>query len=177
MSAEPKPNWSELMASAQSGDGAAYACLLAEVLPWLRALARHALRDETEDAVQDILLTLHAARHTYDPDRPFKPWLAAIARARIADRQRGQVRRFRRETMLDQTHETFAAEPANMFMDAEALAHAVAGLPAGQRQALELLKLKEMTLQEAAAQTGLTITALKVATHRAIAALRRKLAP
>jgi len=45
-------------------------------------------------------------------------------------------------------------------------------LPPGQRQALELLKLKEMSLKEASAATGLSITALKVATHRALKSLR-----
>ena len=52
---------------------------------------------------------------------------------------------------------------------------AVAELPSGQRQAIELLKLQELSLAEASAQTGSSVTALKVATHRAIGALRRKL--
>jgi len=30
----------------------------------------------TEDAVQDVLLAIHEKRHTYDPARPFGPWLA-----------------------------------------------------------------------------------------------------
>jgi RNA polymerase sigma-70 factor (ECF subfamily) len=41
-----------------------------------------------------------------------------------------------------------------------------------QRQAVELLKLKEMSLKEAAAATGRSVAALKVATHRAIKNLR-----
>jgi len=49
----------------------------------------------------------------------------------------------------------------------------VAKLPPGQRQAVEMLKLKEMSLAEAAAQSGQSITALKVATHRALANLRK----
>jgi RNA polymerase sigma-70 factor (ECF subfamily) len=50
---------------------------------------------------------------------------------------------------------------------------AIRALPAGQRQALELLKLGELSLKDAAAQTGLSVAALKVATHRAMASLRR----
>jgi RNA polymerase sigma-70 factor (ECF subfamily) len=38
-----------------------------------------------------------------------------------------------------------------------------------------LLKLQEKSLVEAAAETGLSITALKVATHRAIASLRKRM--
>ena len=57
----------------------------------------------------------------------------------------------------------------------EALREAIEALPGGQRDAIEMLKLKEMSLKEAAAASGTTIGALKVATHRAMAALRRKL--
>ena len=67
--------WSTLMARAQDGDEVAYRRLLEDATPYLRSLAaRHrALAGETEDVVQDILLTLHAVRHTYDPGRPFGP--------------------------------------------------------------------------------------------------------
>ena len=57
-------------------------------------------------------------------------------------------------------------------LEAEELARALERLPPGQRQALELLKLKEMSLKEASAATGLSITALKVATHRALKSLK-----
>jgi len=40
---------------------------------------------------------------------------------------------------------------------------------------VELLKLREMSLKEAAALTGRSVAALKVATHRAIKALRAAL--
>jgi RNA polymerase sigma-70 factor (ECF subfamily) len=50
---------------------------------------------------------------------------------------------------------------------------AVQALPEGQRQAIELLKLEELSLKEAAEMTGTSVGALKVATHRALVALRR----
>ncbi len=82
--------WSELMARAQAGDKVAYRRLLEDVTPYLRSLvARHALLvGEIEDVVQDVLLTVHAVRHAYDPSRPFGPWLLAITRRRIVDRLR-----------------------------------------------------------------------------------------
>ena len=55
------------------------------------------------------------------------------------------------------------------------LGEAVAGLPAGQRQAVELLKLKEMSLAEASQASGKSIAALKVNVHRAILALRTRM--
>jgi RNA polymerase sigma-70 factor, ECF subfamily len=57
----------------------------------------------------------------------------------------------------------------------EALHHAVRALPAGQRQAIELLKLQGYSLREVAAATGMTMGALKVATQREMAALRKAL--
>jgi RNA polymerase sigma-70 factor (ECF subfamily) len=130
---------------------------------------------EAEDAVQDVLLTLHRMRHTYDPARSFRPWLAAIVGARIADRQRAAVRRARRETALEGAHETFAAPEANQDVagDGARLHAAIATLPAAERQAVRLLKIEELTLHEASSRTGLSATALKVACHRALKRLRR----
>src|SRR5580765_5528512 len=107
--------WAGLMARAQDGDAAAYRRLLAAIAPYLRALAGryHRAPQDVEDSVQDILLTVHAIRHTYDPGRPFKPWLVAIGRRRIFDRLRGQTRIRARETFLKPEHETFAAPQAN----------------------------------------------------------------
>ena len=58
-------------------------------------------------------------------------------------------------------------------LDAGALQAALLRLTPGQRQAVELTKLREMSLAEAAAASGLSVTALKVATHRGIKALRK----
>ncbi len=92
--------WSGLMASAQAGDRQAYRRLLEAVAPYLRSLALRRLNDrsDAEDVVQDILLTVHSIRHTYDPKRPFGPWLVAIANRRIVDRVRKRDRQTRRES-------------------------------------------------------------------------------
>src|ERR1700758_5613766 len=85
----PGQNWDQLMAAAQIGDASAYRTLLGELAPWLRRYyARRLPPAMTEDAVQDVLLAVHEKRHTYDPSRPFGPWLAAIARYKWIDRLR-----------------------------------------------------------------------------------------
>ena len=175
--AAPPEAWAGLMQAAQDGDRAAYAALLRAITPYVRAMARAALREpaEVEDAVQDILLTLHETRRMYDPARPFKPWLAGIARHRLIDRLRARGRRAARETPLGPEHETFTIPLSNEAYgadDAPALRAALASLPEGQRVALELLKLQEMSLKQASGITGMSVTALKVATHRAIRRLR-----
>ena len=173
-------DWSILMARAQGGDGEAYRRLLTDVAPFLHSLARRHHRDpgDVEDTVQDVLLTVHAIRHTYDPQRPFGPWLVAIAKRRIVDRLRNQGRTKGREVALDLEDVTFSASEAN-FGEADwnkrVLGDAIDRLPPGQREAVRLLKLKEMSLQQAAAASGMSVAALKVAMHRALKNLRKML--
>jgi RNA polymerase sigma factor (sigma-70 family) len=124
-----------------------------------------------------VLLSVHAVRATYDPTRPFMPWLLAIVRHRLADGARRHARTAAREVHRDDVtfRDSTTNAHANASHDLEALQHAVQALPAGQRQAIELLKLQELSLKEAAGASGTSVGALKVATHRAMAALRRAL--
>ena len=100
-------------------------------------------------------------------------------RRRAIDAARKRIRRARHEVDFDQRRVTFAAVETNTYDDElaqpDALRVAIGRLPRGQREAIELLKLREMSLQEAAAATGSSVGALKVATHRAMTALRRML--
>jgi RNA polymerase sigma-70 factor (ECF subfamily) len=174
-----RAEWSALMARAQDGDGAAYRCLLEAITPYLRALAaRHrAPSGEIEDVVQDILLTVHAIRHTYDPSRPFGPWLVAIARRRIVDRLRSRGRRAA-EVTLGPEHETIAAVGPNLYAllsGRRGLRDAIDRLPPRQRRAVLLLKLRGLSLKEAASESGMSVAALKVASHRGLKALRAML--
>lgn len=174
---------SALMRAAQAGDARAYSSLLNLLAPLVRDLVRRRLRflqpQDVDDLVQDVLLSVHAARATYDPNRPFHPWLGAIVRNRMADGARRYARRWAHEVPPGRPAETFPDHDANMsadrYGDAEALAQAIARLPHSQRQAVELMKLREMSLKEAAAVTGTSIGALKVSVHRGISALRKAL--
>ena len=173
--------WAQLMRLAQGGDGAAYGRLLREIAPFVRSLARRRLRDDdaVEDVVQDVLLCLHRVRRSWDPTRPFTPWLAAIASRRAVDAFRRRARLAQRETADERAYETFADPSSNKPMeaagDAQLIASLISGLPAGQREALELVKLKEMTLAEASLASGQSVGGLKVAVHRAIKTLRARL--
>jgi RNA polymerase sigma factor (sigma-70 family) len=173
--------WSAMMAAAQAGDRAVYERLLREVAPFIRAVVQRQQRqaDRVEEVVQDVLLSLHRVRHTYDPARPFTHWLAMIARRRSIDALRRRRRTEAMEVADDAGYETFADPAANRVTEAfgarEGLAEAIAGLSPPQREAIELLKLREMSLAEAAAASGRSIAALKVNAHRAIKSLRQRL--
>jgi RNA polymerase sigma factor (sigma-70 family) len=172
-----------LMRSAQAGDRVAYASLLKEIATILERVVQKRVwflpAPDREDLVQDIMLSLHAARATYDPERPFIPWLMSIAYNRMTDNARRNSRRFTSEILVGQIPEFIADEGASAsareYGDPEALRQAVKKLPRGQRTAVELLKLHEMSLKEAAEATGTSISALKVAVHRAVKTLRASL--
>ncbi len=171
------------MAAAQAGDKEAYALLLADLLPVVRGMVyrKRSFLDvaDREDLVQDILLSLHAVRRTYSPDRPFLPWFYAIASNRLADKGRQDARYKRILDIGSDFHETFPAIATNTpfegYGDQQELADAISQLPPGQRQAIELLKLKEMTLKEASSASGLTIASLKISVHRGMKTLKRLL--
>lgn len=170
----------DLMRAAQAGDGRAYGRLLTEATPIIRrAVAKRWRGPDVEDIVQEVLLSVHGVRHTYDADRPFLPWLLAIVQYRVADAARRHARRAARETSecgfehgLPEVAAPVADEGPG---DPELLARALADLPEGQQRAIRLLKLEERSLKEAAASTGMSVGALKVAVHRGIKALRLKL--
>ncbi|WP_315741748.1 MULTISPECIES: sigma-70 family RNA polymerase sigma factor [unclassified Bradyrhizobium] len=186
MGVEVKPgrralDWAILMAHAQDGDRVAYQRLLQEITPYLRSLAARRCNDRSdiEDAVQDVLLTIHSIRHTYDPTRPFAPWLVTIANRRLIDRMRRQIRQRGREIALAPEHEV-AAEPetgVEATPDRRELERAIDILPPAQQQAVRLLKLKELSLKEASAATGMSTTSLKVNMHRALKSLQKLLMP
>lgn len=173
--------WGEMMEAAQGGDHASYTALLTELLPVLRGLVARRWRSQqdVEDIVQDILLSLHSVRHTYDPSRPFMSWLMTIALRRIADAARRLSSRSANETTVDVMPETFSGDDAKssfeMSDDQEMIRAALLGLPAGQRQAVELMKLQGLSLREASGQTGKSVASLKVTVHRALKTMRQVL--
>ena len=71
MTAEQELRSSDLMRSAQAGDQTAYASLLVLLTSTTRQFARARLGAVPwiDDVVQETLLAVHRARHTYDPRR------------------------------------------------------------------------------------------------------------
>jgi RNA polymerase sigma-70 factor (ECF subfamily) len=169
--------WGELLAAAQRGDADAYRLFLASITPFVRSIARRRTGsdDRAADIVQDVLLTVHRVRHTYEPGRPVKPWLAAIAVRRSIDAMRRRGRIGAQEVHNEPAYETYADPQANRGEagdPARTLSQLTGGLSDGQKEALELVKLREMSLAEASAVSGQSVALLKVNIHRAIKKMR-----
>ncbi len=169
------------MERAQDGDRIAYRQLLVEMAPVLQRWLRGRLfaASDVEDVLQEILLSLHLSRHTYDPTRPFVPWMMAIARRRLVDSIRRSGRRRSAEVRLDVAHETFsdprAKDEIEAPLAARDLQHALVRLPRKQRDAILLVKIQGFSVAEAATAIGSSVGNLKVSIHRGLKALRSNL--
>src|SRR6266446_5026443 len=109
-------DWAVWMRAAMTGDEGAYRQLLVSLAPHVRAVARSRCRrfgapeGEIEDLVQEVLLTIHLKRGTWDQSRPIGPWVAAIARNKLID----GLRRRRPVTVPIEDH----GQPAGRRCDA-----------------------------------------------------------
>ena len=169
--AEDEMRWSSLMTSAQAGNESDYRQLLGELSELVSRYLRSRLGgyDFVEDCVQDVLIAVHEARHTYDGRRPFRPWLFAIVRHKSTD----AIRRAKvRGRYFAPEHED--DEPATTGPDEELQSGLLlAQLPESLRQPLELTKIVGLSTAEAAGRLKISESALKVRVHRAVKRLRK----
>jgi len=174
--AEREERWRAWMAAAQDGDGEAYGRLLVELLPFVRGVVRGRLRDDPaqEDVVQEVLLSIHTARHTWRREHRLGPWVRAIARNAVVDHVRRRTRARAREVAVD-AHELPGeayALPAEERALSPGLSRLLEDLPEAQRQAVVWLKVEGLSIREAARRAGVSEGALKLRAHRGYRALR-----
>jgi RNA polymerase sigma factor (sigma-70 family) len=154
-----------LMTLAQAGDKMAYTVLLEESARWLRRFFSHKIApDAVDDLVQDTLISIHRKRSSYDPARPFLPWLAAIARFRWIDRLRQTYKHEASALDFDITedgHEDVVG--AKISID-----RLLDNLPNGQSDAIRYVKILGLSITEASEKTGQTESLIKVNIHRGL---------
>ena len=157
--------WHEWMVLAQKGDQASYRLLLTELQPWLRAFySKRIHQNIVDDLVQDTLLTIHAKRQTFDPTYPFGAWISAVARHRWIDYMRKNLKYVQCE--LD---ESMICEASNADItarhDVEKLLKTI---PSAQAEVIDMIKIRDFSVEEAAIKTGRSVSSIKVMVHRGL---------
>ncbi len=163
-----------MRAAVREGNDKSYAAALDQMARLARTIVSQKIQnaDTAEDIVQDILLSVHQARHTWDGERPFKPWFYAIARYRLLDALRAHYRN-KEDTLDDPTHmDMFAAPVTETNELSEQLAMALKSLPAKQRLVVEMMKVQDLSAQDVALKLNMTVSAVKVTAHRAYKSMR-----
>ena len=165
-----------LLLGGLAGDEAAYREFLTALSSHLRGFLRRRLAQrpgEVEDLLQEVLLAVHNARHTYRAEQPLTVWVQAIARYKLADHFRGYARRDSLQDPLEDDSDLFAASdeaPAEASRD---LGKLLEQLPDRQRLPIVHVKLEGLSVEETARLTGLSGSAVKVGIHRGLKALAR----
>ena len=165
-----------LMRLSLAGDGRAYAELLRETSRLLRRYLSKRLgaAGEVDDLLQEILISIHKARHTFDAKRPYKPWAYAIARFRLQDHLRVHYADHLRHAVDLSEVEDYLQQPVTKSdMSYESISGEIEKLPAKQATILRMLHQEGYTAREVAERTGMKASAVKVAAHRAYKILRK----
>jgi len=158
-----------------AGDAGAYAQLLTLMGRYLRGYFGRRLgagSGETEDLVQDTLLTIHLKRETYDPALPFTPWAYMLARYKLLDHFRRDGARA--TAPLEDAGELFASENPEEGAVRHDLSRLLSALPSRQSQLLRDVKLAGLSMEEAAAKAGMSVSAVKVSVHRGLKTMAKR---
>lgn len=175
---EQPANLEALMRQSLEGDKRAYAELLRETARLLRPFLAKRLSFESEagDVLQEILISIHKARHTYDGLRPYKPWVYAIARFRLQDYLRMHYAdQLRQAVDISDLENILHEDVTESAISYESISGEIRKLPEKQAVILQLMHQEGYTAKEVAEKLGMNESAVKVAAHRAYKALKQKL--
>ncbi|NBV07166.1 MAG: sigma-70 family RNA polymerase sigma factor [Proteobacteria bacterium] len=166
---------SDLMRLALDGNQVAYAQFLTQVATLLRSVvAKKITSADVEDVTQEILLSIHKARHTYDCDRAIMPWIFSIARFRITDYLRKHYSQMRHKAADVSELENILADVTDTTSNNELIEEWLEDVPEKHKQILIMMHVEGYTVKEVAARIGMNESAVKVAAHRAIKKIRNK---
>ena len=163
------------MIAALRGDRAAYGELLAVLSGYLRGHFRRRLGGgaaDVEDLVQETVLAIHLKRAVYDRAQPFTPWVYAIARYKLLDHYRRVGSRH--AVPIEDAGDLFAVENPEEGAVRRDIEKLLGKLPARQRALMADVKLAGLSMDEAAARSGMSVTAVKVSVHRGMKRLARE---
>jgi len=168
--------WAEAMRAERRGDAVAYERMLKEVATaQRRSLAPRLVRvglgaHEAEDLVQEILIGLHRKRHTWDPARPFLPWLHTITRYKLIDfmrHHRGDTRR-RVDLALEDWVEIVESPADEADCSTWEVDRHLAVLPVSQRKIVRAIAVEGASVRNVARGLATSEGAVRVTLHRAI---------
>jgi RNA polymerase sigma-70 factor, ECF subfamily len=160
------------MIMAQAGSSPATSQLLSALAPKLRSFFRGkgASAEDSEDLVQETLIAIYTKRAMFDPTQRLLAWTYAIARYRMIDRWR-RTKRQGHQIPIDDYENILAAEEHESGDPKRDIARLLENLPEKQRVVIQLVKIKDMSINEASAHTGWSASDIKISIHRGLKTL------
>src|SRR5690349_16606847 len=174
----PEPELHSLMIAGLRGEASAHRTLLEKLSGLLRGYYKGRLDRigqgpvEAEDLVQEALIAIHTRRHTFDPSQPLTPWVYAIARYKFLDYLRRTRISMQEVPIEDDKEMGIRGDQAGVDSSLD-LQKLMSALPPNMRSAIKAVKLDGLSVSEAAAQTGMSESNVKVSVHRGLKAMAR----
>lgn len=171
---DDEKRWAALMVQSQNGNANAYNLLLSELSQVCEKYIQRKFGEiiNIEDCVQECLLALHHARHTYDPKKAFRPWFFTIVKHKTIDVLR---RVEKHKTNVSDQQELEISEYSHVdldrIIDGQRL---MLDLSDEQRQAIALTQYVGMTANEASVVIGVTETTLKARLKRGLDKIKKR---
>jgi RNA polymerase sigma factor (sigma-70 family) len=172
ISSPPERDERLMLRYAQDDDKEAFEILFRRHASQIASLFERSGRTQSEalDLVQQTFLHLHRSRLDYDGERPFRPWLYAIAMnvGRTAWRNR-------RPTESTANLPEQEAPTAASSSTERAVRQALARIPEDQREVIVLHWYEGLTFVEVAEAVNSTLSAVKIKAHVGYRRLRELL--
>jgi RNA polymerase sigma-70 factor, ECF subfamily len=172
--AEKSAGRTRLMERVQGGDKEAFQVLFGDIGPIITRFVRRRVPDQAEvdDVCQEALLAIFKSRRTYQPARPFEPWLFAIVRNVLATYLQRNRQRTTWIEPMSEIPEISAEDESSLAVE---LIDSLRQLSPNQLEALKLTKLSGFSIAEAAVRAGTSEGSMKVRVHRAYESLKRSI--
>jgi RNA polymerase sigma-70 factor (ECF subfamily) len=166
---------SDLMFKSLGGDQKSYEQFLFHVSKIAGAfVAKKIIAADVKDVVQEILISIHKARHTYDFKRPLMPWLMSIINFRINDYLRKHYAQMRHKTSdIDDFIETLI-DIEEKPIGEELVDEMLMMFDDKKQKILRLIYVDGLSMKEVGEAMKMSESAIKVTAHRAIKKLKQK---
>lgn len=167
--------WTRKLLAGLAGDGAAYAEFLSQISPMLRrVIGRKIPMGDVEDVLQEVLISIHKARHTYDGARPLMPWVMAITSFRVTDHLRKTYSEMRHKRVDIAEYENVLSAVTETSGENESIDEMLDGVAEREKKILSLMHVEGYTARQVGSQLGMKESAVKVAAHRAMKKIRER---
>ena len=167
-----------LMAAYQAGSEAAFRQLFERHAGSVYGFLVRRLGDAAlaEDVYQEAFLRLHRARHTYDPQRPFRAWLFGIVHNLLTDALRQRGRSVATSAGFEPASDHGSPEElAVARQSASALGRALTSLPSDEATVLILARLEGLSYDDIGGILGRSAAATKQLAYRALKHVRARM--
>lgn len=168
----------ELFQKANNGDKKSYKSFLSHIEKMAYKYVKERISDidSYDDIVQEILISIHQSRHTYNPSKNLNPWIYAIFHYRTTDHLR-KIYRNKEDSIPEEDFEKIKEHfsVTKSIESNELINKAFKNLNEKQKKMVIMSKIEGHTAAEIAQKMNLNVNTVKVTIHRSLDKMRKVL--